>query len=327
MSEPALDWPALERLRTAFLEGTAGQEDYWRSESDLASYDATFAQRIGWKWDYVLAEVGRRGWAPPPETALLDWGCGSGIAARAFLDCFGQGCVTEARFWDRSALAMQFAAARARSKYASLAVDTGLPSRPGLVLVSHALTELTAEQTVALVKWLEVAAAVVWVEPGTYEASQRLIAIRERLAGRFHVVAPCTHGAVCGMLAAGNEAHWCHHFAAPPPAVFTDSFWGRFARTAGIDLTSLPVSFLVLDQRPAPALPPGTVRVIGSPRVYKAHASVLACDADGVGECELFKRHLPAMFRRFRKGDCPALQTWTREGGRVIDAVDALGGA
>lgn len=327
MNELTLDWPALERLRTAFLEGKPGQEDYWRSASDLASYDATFAQRIGWKWDHVLAELGRRGWTPPPATTLLDWGCGSGIAARAFLDCFGQGCVTEARFWDRSALAMQFAVARARSKYDGLPVETGLPARPGLVLVSHVLTELTEEQAATLAEWLKAATTVLWVEPGTYDASRRLIAIRERLVGKFHVVAPCPHGAVCGMLAAGNEAHWCHHFAASPPAVFTDSFWGRFARTAGIDLTRLPLSFLVLDRRPAPALAPGTVRVIGRPRVYKAHAAVLACDADGVGEFEVFKRHLPAMFRRFRKDDCPALQTWTRDGERVIDAVDTLSGA
>ena len=43
----AIDWKALERLRAAFLAGTAGANDYWHSESDLASYDATFAQRIG----------------------------------------------------------------------------------------------------------------------------------------------------------------------------------------------------------------------------------------------------------------------------------------
>ena len=41
----------------AFLAGTAGQSDYWQSESDLASYDLTFAQRIGWKWDWVLADL------------------------------------------------------------------------------------------------------------------------------------------------------------------------------------------------------------------------------------------------------------------------------
>src|ERR1041384_3502994 len=61
MNWEQIDWSALERLRNAFLEGSAGKQDYWRSASDLASYDETFAQRIGWKWDYVLNELTRRG--------------------------------------------------------------------------------------------------------------------------------------------------------------------------------------------------------------------------------------------------------------------------
>src|SRR6186713_2218329 len=87
MNLEAINWDSLERLRAAFLAGTAGASDYWQSEADLASYDATFAQRIGWKWDYVLMELQRRGWSPPGGE-LLDWGCGSGIASRAFLDLF-----------------------------------------------------------------------------------------------------------------------------------------------------------------------------------------------------------------------------------------------
>src|ERR1051326_2732518 len=125
MNWDAIDWSALERLRAAFLAGAAGAGDYWQRESDLASYDATFAQRIGWKWDYVLAELERRGWSPP-RGELLDWGCGSGIAGRAFLDFFGSESVKALRVSDRSPLAMQFAAKRAREKYPTLDVQTGL---------------------------------------------------------------------------------------------------------------------------------------------------------------------------------------------------------
>ena len=82
MDSSQIDWNALQRLRRTFLEAPLAATDYWQSESDLASYDATFAQRIGWKWDYVLLELQRRGWSPP-EGGLLDWGCGSGIASRA----------------------------------------------------------------------------------------------------------------------------------------------------------------------------------------------------------------------------------------------------
>jgi hypothetical protein len=312
----SINWSTLDRLRSVFLEGVARPDDYWRDAADLAVYDATFAQRIGWKWDYVLGELETRGWSPP-RTNLLDWGCGSGIATRAFLDWFGHEAVTAVSLWDRSDMAMQYAAARARQKYPSVEVRTGLPQRPDVVLLSHVLTELTTEQTQTLVAWLAKAAAVLWVEPGTFEASRRLIAVREALRGRLNFVAPCTHDSVCGLRTPGNERHWCHHFAPSPPAVYTDAFWGRFAQMTGVDLRSLPLSYLVLDRHPAPGLPAGTVRVLGRPRVYKSHAAILACDAPGVAEWELKRRELPEVFLRLRKRDCPGLQTWERQQGQV----------
>src|SRR6185295_12631304 len=129
-----IEWAALERLRTAFLAGTAGAGDYWQTETELASYDATFAQRIGWKWDYVLGELQRRGWSPP-RGELLDWGCGSGIAGRAFLDVFSAEPVSSLRLWDRSALAMQFAAKRAGEKYPKLTVRCGPAESPTILLL------------------------------------------------------------------------------------------------------------------------------------------------------------------------------------------------
>jgi len=317
----APDWQALDRLREIFLSGGGRHRDYWETDADLASYDATFAQRIGWKWDHVLAELAQRGWRPL-RAGLLDWGCGSGIAARAYLDHFGSEAVTQVYFWDRSPRARRFAVDRARRKYPGLAVFEGLPSRLELVLLSHVLTELTAEQVEPLLALLGRAEAVLWVEPGTHDASRRLIEARERLRGTFQVVAPCTHGAPCGLLAPGNEAHWCHHFAASPPAVFTDPFWGRFARLASVELRSLPLSYLVLDKRPQPALPLGAVRVIGRPRVFKAQATALACDAEVVGEFELRKRDQPAVFRRWSKGNCPGWQVWERVAGRILNTVE-----
>lgn len=318
----AIDWTALGRLRAAFLEGRAGATDYWRSDSDLASYDATYAQRIGWKWDYVLAELARRGWSPPAGT-LLDWGCGSGIAHRAYLDHFSPAGVSELALWDRSTKAMQFAAKRAGEKFPQLNITSGLRDAPSVLLLSHVLTELNDEQITALTEFAASAACVLWVEPGTHECSRRLIAVRERLRGAFHVVAPCTHQAACGMLADGNAAHWCHHFAAPPPAVFTDPDWGRFAHETGIDLRSLPVSFLVLDRRPVPVLPAGTARVIGRARVYKAHALVLGCEADGVRDVRLSKRALPEAFRQVKKDAFDPLQIWRTEDDEVT-ATTAL---
>ena len=85
VSWETLDWEALETLRRCFLEGAPADGSYWREWSDLASYDFTYGQRIGWKWDAVLDELARRGWQPP-SGPLLDWGCGSGIAGPRVLE-------------------------------------------------------------------------------------------------------------------------------------------------------------------------------------------------------------------------------------------------
>jgi ribosomal protein RSM22 (predicted rRNA methylase) len=135
----------------------------------------------------------------------------------------------------------------------------------------------------------------------------------------LQIVAPCTHQTRCGILAPENERHWCHHFAAPPPGVFQDGNWARFARTLGIDLRDLSLSFLVLDQRPAPPTPPGATRVIGHPRVYKPHALLLGCDADGVCERRLTKRALPEAYRQLKKGRCDPLQIWRCQGDEIIE--------
>ncbi|MCP5519308.1 MAG: hypothetical protein H7A45_18850 [Verrucomicrobiales bacterium] len=304
-----IDWQTLRRLRRTYLEGTAGLRDYWQSDADLEAYDRTFAQRIGWKWDFVLADLEARGWRPPRGT-VLDWGCGSGVAARACLDHFGRTEITRLHYADRSAQAVQYATRKAGMKYPGLEVAAGAVESPTVLLLSHVLTELSPEQVEALLELALTAETVLWVEPGSFEVSLALIAIRERLRTVFHCVSPCPHQGRCGILAKGNEAHWCHHFATPPSAVFQDPDWGRFAALLEIDLRSLPLSYLVLDRRPAPAPPADTVRVLGRPRIEKAGARLLGCAAEGVREFRLPKRTLPEAFHRFRKGRWPSWQRW-----------------
>ncbi len=259
-----LDWRILDRLREQFL--TAKPGDYWQSPADLAHYDFTFAQRIGWKWDAVLAELHRLGWTPPPGP-VLDWGCGSGIAGRRVCEFFG---IPTRRVFDRSRLAMDFAGG-----------DRWQGEPPGVLVLSHVLNELRELPDV-----IARADAVLWVEPGTHADSHALIAAREKLRDRFHVVAPCTHREKCGMT--GND--WCHFFAAPPTGIMADGDWVRFAQRAGIDLRSLPYSYLVLDRRP---VVPAGARVIGKPRRYKGYAKALLCDATGVRDTMIQKRDMP----------------------------------
>lgn len=319
MNWQTIDWKALDRLRGAFLSGTAGAEDYWRKESDLESYDATFAQRIGWKWDYVFRELQRRGWTPPVGE-VLDWGCGTGIASRRWLEFFGAATMQRLFLCDRSPLAMQFAARRVRAAFPALNVwlESMPPPQCDVMLISHVMTELSVTQCNELVRLAARATAVVWVEPGTFAVSRRLLAVREQLRHAFQLVAPCPHRESCGLLTPENDRHWCHHFVPSPPEAFTDGNWARFAQLAGVDLRSLPLTYLVLDRRVPAALPAGTVRVLGEPRVYKPHALVLACDVGGVQERRVTKRRLPEEFRAFKKGKFDSLPAWECAGDEVV---------
>ena len=321
MDDRKIDWAALARLRANFLDGAAGQADYWRTPGDLASYDETFGRRIAWKWDYVLSELVRRAWSPPPGPAL-DWGCGSGAAGRAFFTHFGPKAASGLALWDRSQLAMKFAATAARKALPGVAVECGPPplAAPATMLISHVLTELSPKQTTDLLAQAARATAVIWIEPGSQIAARRLVEVRQRLREAFQLVAPCPHQGPCGMLAPEAARHWCHHFAPTPAEAFMSGSWARFARIAGVDLRSLPLAYLVLDKRPAPPLPPGTVRVIGRPRILKAYALATSCEPDGLHERRVMKRILPQEFRAMKRCQFATLQAWQLDGDEVSAA-------
>jgi hypothetical protein len=336
-----LDWTVLDRLRERFLAGRPSPTPYWTSLHDLANYDLTFGERIGWKWDAVLGELCARGWTPPAQE-VLDWGCGSGVAGRRVVAWFGPERFQRLCVYDRSALAVEFACAKARAAFPGLKVEpapelgesnpAGRPSRAPhgtLLVVSHVLSELTEAGGRALRRVIDQAAAVLWVEPGTFADSRALLAVREDLRREFLLIAPCTHQRACGLLAAGNERHWCHQFAPPPPAIMADADWVRFAQRAGIDLRSLPYSWLVLERRglrePVPGLtPPGCSRVIGAPRLYKGFAKVFSCQAAGVFDVELPKRVAPTLFKQLSKGDGPRVCRWQLDGRRAWAPPEVL---
>lgn len=341
MNWETLDWEALDRLRETFLSDARTAGPYWHTITDLECYDGTFGERIGWKWDAVLGELRQRGWAPPTGGTILDWGCGSGVAGRRVLDRFGAANFSRLLGHDHSSLAMDFAEHQGRKQFPSL--EIGRPdtrflrgSEPiGVLVLSHVLNELDDIARAELTELCARAETILWVEPGTHEVSRLLGAWRERLRATMSVVAPCPHQAACGILAAGNERHWCHFFAAPPAGVHADSGWVKFGQRAGIDLRSLPYCFLAMDRsivgrdlcptsnednvgdKPRPTKTTGLSRIIGEPRHYKGYAKIYNCDATGVNDLMLQKRDAPEIFKALKHAEGPQLYRWTHANGRI----------
>jgi SAM-dependent methyltransferase len=308
MPEPA-DLARLLRLRDLFLdERGSALADYWRDDGDLAAYDAVLGARIGWKWDSALRECADRGFARADGETVLDYGCGTGVAARRFAWHFGAG---EVLCHDRSAAAMAFAVERQGTD------APGVPTRslplipatlaPDVLLISHVLGELDARAEASLRELITRARRVVIVEPGSRAISRRLSALRDALLGDVHVLAPCPHAAPCPTLATATD--WCHFFATPPAEVFTDGGWVRTARALGIDLRALPYAFVALARQSptsVPAVPPN--RMLGRAAVRARDARLQLCTATGLETVIVEKRDDPATWRALKKAPATARQ-------------------
>jgi ribosomal protein RSM22 (predicted rRNA methylase) len=334
------DWERLRELRDAFLAaGTQGSleslPDYWQSRRDLELYDCTFGARIGWKWRAVLDELRLRR-LEPPAGHVVEWGCGTGVAARAYLRAFGADRVRKLELLDRSPAAEQFARERVREAHPDILLADELHDAAtamqadgiacDVLLLSHVLTELDDAEQTELLSLVRKSRWVVWVEPGSQLVSRRLSTLRDVLRDELEPLAPCTHDAVCGMLAEGQESDWCHHFARPPAEVHQSRHWAQVSQKLGIDLRSLPYSFLVLARR-TPGAPSysslststsSTARILGRPRMEKANARIDVCDKDGVHDWMILQREDKSLFKVL--GDSAGellIFDWRVEGKRV----------
>ncbi|MCC5808053.1 MAG: hypothetical protein JJU00_17125 [Opitutales bacterium] len=326
----AADWELLAELRKRFLGGTAGSADYWSDRRTLELYDGFFAARIGWKWEAVLGELKRRGFRPGAGP-LLDWGCGTGIAARCFLRAFPEagGPVV---LHDRSDAAMGFAAKRlaeeagvgAEDIRRVRAVTVGDVEADTTVLLSHVLSELDDRAVDGVVDGLlRRSGAFIWVEPGTYAESRRLIALRARLLDAFRITGPCPHEGLCGLTAEGMERHWCHSFARPPVEAFTDPVWSAFSKALGIDLRSLPYAYLAMSRdktvsASASASGETFARLLGRAREAPAGLSVLSCEATGVHERRVRTREAKGLVKALKKGRSGPFFRWNLREGRIV---------
>jgi hypothetical protein len=321
MTWTELDWKSLDGLRAQFLDAKPKDAPYWKSAEELAHYDLTFGERIGWKWDAVLDELRMRKWMPSGGK-VLDWGCGSGIAGRRVIGKFGPTEFGSLSVWDHSPIAGEFSRDAAKRDFPGLDISVASPgflagSEPiGLLLISHVLNELQPSGIEEIRALAARSAAVIWTEPGTRDASRALGRLRDEFLGDFNPVAPCTHSHACPILEHGNERHWCHHFAFSPPAIFSDSNWVKFGQRAGIDLRSLPYSFIALD-RNWQSGEPDLSRIIGRPEHFKPYARILNCDAAGLSELNVMKRTNPELFKELDRTRRPLVYKWTRDGTNI----------
>lgn len=309
----------LRALRQEFLDresGTGERGDYWESDEELLLYDETFGARIGWKWDAVLDELVARG-RLATGSVVLDWGCGTAVAARRFLARAGG--VARVHLVDHSPRARRVARGLLATAAPAVEVLEGLPPEPpDVLLVSHVLDELDARALDELTALAARAGATIWVEPGSRSCSRALGAVRERLLATLDMLAPCTHQAACGALAPGNDP-WCHLFARAPQAVYTEGKWAEFGRELGLDLRSLPYAFLACAQRGRFELAGPGARQLGRARLERGRAFLEVCDAEGLRALDVLQRTDKALYKELDDmAGKPLLFDATIEGRRLV---------
>src|SRR5262249_31723078 len=144
------------------------------------------------------------------------------------------------------------------------------------------------------------------------------------------VLAPCTHQAECGALAnqlRDPAAGWCHFFARAPQEVYTEGHWAELGRELGLDLRSLPYSFLALARRGAFDLAGPSARMLGRPRLTRGRAELEVCDVSGVRALDFLQRTDKALYKELddTAGE-PLLFDGVVEGRRITRLVrDARG--
>jgi len=302
-------------LRQRFL-GNA-YENYWKDRRELELYDSVYAQRIAWKWSAVLQNLSQVGWSPT-SSQVIDWGCGTGIAARTVTAWSG---IKQVRLFDQSPLALAFAQEaliHEGIEATKFSPDKSL-GKNKLLLISHVLSELQEEESQELANLAATADEIIWVEPGSHDISRMLGSLRSIfIEAGHHLIAPCVYENSCPMLQPKHERDWCHFFAQPPSEIFQSSFWHEASRQLSIDLRSLPYSYLAFSRSWKPSHSPDTERLIAHPRALKAHGKLLCCGSSGLCERSIQKRDNPALFKRLIKNQEEGAFAWKLDSSELI---------
>jgi hypothetical protein len=227
------------------------------------------------------------------------------VASEAWLNDESLPKPKEVVLFDRSELAKSYTEAKIKRIPGSPTVRKAKPDEPfppnALVLLSHVINELPADTRDQLLRKLSQVAGIIWVEPGTKDASLALSEAQRHLRPHFASLHPCPHRGSCPLGKEPGETDWCHFFAAPPTNIFHSAEWAAFARTHQIDLSTLPLSFLVASRQEKTAAAPGAL-ILGSPHFQKGFADVILCTWEGdIKKERLLERKERSFIKRLGK--------------------------
>lgn len=301
------DLDRLRDLRQTLIgiEGRPPGEDapkYWRDRRDIELYDSIFGARIGWKWDAVLDELETRHGFPAVKT-VVDWGTGTGVAARKVLSRIPG--IEALTLFDRDQAVLAFAKRSIEEAYPNVRVEAVMEpptERADLAIASHVLDELDQDGIASLRGTLGQADHVLWVEPGSKKTSRDLSMQRDTFLDEFQVLGPCVHQGTCGVLTPDRKGDWCHLFARPPAEVHTTGEWSEIHRELRIDMRSLPYSFVALRRRSLGLEEPvqAGARLLQRPRFSRGKVLLQLCDSDGVREDQMLQRTDKAFFKELK---------------------------
>jgi ribosomal protein RSM22 (predicted rRNA methylase) len=214
--------------------------------------------------------------------SLLDIGAGPGTASWAAQDLWPS--LGRATLIDRNPHLLEIA--RRMAAQVSLATDIVLSDVQSalrdvvvadLVVAGYALTELANDVLPVALKelWRLARGMLVIVEPGTPQGFARILACRDQLiAGGGHIVAPCSHVAVCPLRSA---ARWCHFSERLPR-----SRAHLFAKEGALSFEDERFSYLAV----AKGMPTQKRyrRILATPRVTKGEITLSLCAPEKVEE-------------------------------------------
>jgi len=303
-----INWQKIQGLRKHYLSlGQAGSKDYWNDLELIESYDKVLGERIAWKWSAVLNQVKDR-ISFTTSVSVLDWGCGTAVASRKFYEYFGE-TIVSINLHDRSRKVANYASKRlaAEVKDCNISILDSMPAEKSTVaLLSHVINEFDEKDLDRLVHSLRGHELIIWLEPGTHRESRRLNHVRAELLDEYEVIAPCSHQSKCPMQQEEHSSHWCHFFARPPAEAFQSQLWAEAKKHLGIDLRSLPTSFLCLMRKEGTGVvstsSDSAAVLIGRHRIYKGYLKYLECSEAGLSEVRLQKRDNKKLFKQLSDG-------------------------